>query len=123
MSAHDDGGPAFPVLKKVGPDWEARSIGGMTLRDWFASHAPIDAQDWFTPSLPPEPKEDWRVGEWRFDNYNYALEHTRKHGGVAANANATAQKQWEIEVMRQTEVQWPWAWADAMLAARKEKSR
>lgn len=55
MSAQDNGGPAFPCL------WESRGIEGMSLRDYFAAHA-------------PEPPEVWRGGdrglrdiiEWRW---------------------------------------------------------
>lgn len=35
MSAHDDGGPAFPRLS----DTRSGEFPGMTLRDWFAGQA------------------------------------------------------------------------------------
>lgn len=38
MQQHNDGGPAFPHLRKyVGPNtYEPIAEGGMSLRDWFA---------------------------------------------------------------------------------------
>lgn len=48
MSA-DNGGPAFPHEYKFGDGTAARA-DGMTLRDYFAAHA-------------PEPPNSWRGGE------------------------------------------------------------
>lgn len=44
MSAEiNDGGPAFPRLRKLdnqfNKPWVAETVGGMTLRDWFAGQA------------------------------------------------------------------------------------
>jgi hypothetical protein len=54
MSAQDNGGPAFPLHAK----------DGMTMRDYFAARAPAP-MSWFTPTIPPRPEDDWRVGERR----------------------------------------------------------
>jgi len=45
MSDKDDGGPAFPLPISVGPSGDvyhaaAWASGGMSLRDYFAAHAP-----------------------------------------------------------------------------------
>ena len=44
MSAPTDGGPAFPNAQRLFDDdtqsWVVNSVGGMTLRDWFAGKAP-----------------------------------------------------------------------------------
>lgn len=37
-----DGGPAFPRASSMDGDTEAWSQDGMSLRDYFAAHAPID---------------------------------------------------------------------------------
>jgi hypothetical protein len=43
MSAIDNGGPAFPHAQRCWDNdamsWAVHSIGGMTLRDWFAGIA------------------------------------------------------------------------------------
>lgn len=56
MSKTDDGGPAFPGVetrhgKSEGtPEWfRVFSAGGMTLRDYFATHAPSEPASWFVP--------------------------------------------------------------------------
>lgn len=30
---------------------------GMTLRDYFAAHAPAEPQSWFEPTMPPGPPD------------------------------------------------------------------
>ena len=45
MTTRDDGGPAFPERrwKNMGvtaEDWQAMNLPGMTLREYFAAHAP-----------------------------------------------------------------------------------
>ena len=39
MSSKDDGGPAFPTLKRTSQDGPPTPIRGMSLRDWFAGQA------------------------------------------------------------------------------------
>lgn len=58
----DDGGPAFPVHggalnenRDRFDDPRNQIIGGgMSLRDWFATHAP-ECPAWFTPKMPKKP--------------------------------------------------------------------
>lgn len=53
MSTKDTGGPALPSLnaEMTGIDsdgverWDTEESGGMTLRDYFAAHAPIPRED------------------------------------------------------------------------------
>lgn len=46
MTATDKtGGPAFPTLAVVGTS--AVSEGGITVRDYFATHAPDHIPDWY----------------------------------------------------------------------------
>ena len=51
------GGPAFPTVMIDKPE------GGMTLRDYFASHCPPMPEQWFNDS--PRKKSDplWHWGE------------------------------------------------------------
>jgi hypothetical protein len=84
----DDGGPA--------------SL--MTLRDYFAAHAPEIPASWFTPMRPPRPAPEWPDGADRLDSepINWADLYA-----------------WDRDSKRLTYVQWPYAWADAMIAQRK----
>ena len=45
MAEINDGGPAFPD-----PDGQANYTGGMTLRDYFAAHAPPMPEQWWKDS-------------------------------------------------------------------------
>ena len=55
-----DGGPAFPIVQEYrGYDgcWAGfETIGGMSLRDWFAGQALIGllAKDWYSPTMAAE---------------------------------------------------------------------
>lgn len=81
MSMKYDGGPAFPV------DQETTEFG-ISLRDYFAAHAPITPQSWFESSEQSQtPIETSGVRTVIYDKKKIAIE-------------------------------WPWAWADAMIEAR-----
>lgn len=45
MSAANNGGPAFPDSVAVGPAGDLYGSTGMTLRHYFAAHAPLDLDD------------------------------------------------------------------------------
>ena len=47
MSAQNDGGPAFPFDEKNGDGTHYHSHAGMSLRDHFATHAPVSITDAF----------------------------------------------------------------------------
>lgn len=108
MATINDGGPAFPR-----PTSEDRTHGdqaegnstcfgykGMSLRDYFAAHAPAVGPLWSFPVRMPcqRPKPDIVDKEWM---------------------NSKEIEAWDDEKARQKLIQWPWVWADAMLAARK----
>ena len=102
----DDGGPAFPqpggsgnpeTLKRM------RYQGGMTLRDWFAGHAPVSPLWNFTPMMPTPRPLPLPI----LDGYDLP-------------ANSDQLRAWDKESDRQAAIQWPWAWADAILAARSK---
>lgn len=82
MSAHKDGGPAFPVDNIVERDAEGRlhgkdiSSAGMSLRDYFAAHAP----------LPPETMTLQEHCAYRY-RYADAMIATRKAGASDQGAN------------------------------------
>jgi hypothetical protein len=52
MSKQNDGGPAFPLHHVAGSD-------GMSLRDYFAAHAPEEQAKWFFPVMPRKPTAPW----------------------------------------------------------------
>lgn len=109
-----------------------RCIQGMSLRDYFAAHAPAEPQTWFSPAMPLKPSsppylKDMTADErreydgWR-DAYLGAEDMTQPR--VRAYVEATeaarkAQAAWNAENIKRTCVQWPYAWADAVLEARK----
>lgn len=93
----NDGGTAFPL--------DFRDIRGMTMRDYFAAHAPTDPWPWFHPVMAtPRPASG---GE------GYP---TRTRDEIEAAEKATSA--WEEECFRQRYIQWPWAYADFMLKER-----
>ena len=101
MSAYDDE-PAFPINGAVADN----QFNGMSLRDYFAAHAPWPPQRWFKPSMPTERPEPmtYRGGA-----------RTREE----LDANGTAIQAWDEELAKQMYVQWPYAYADAVLKARQ----
>ena len=101
----ETGGPAFPfqhVKKRNGMggicDWKNHL--GMTLRDYFAAHAPAEPQPWFEPVTPPRPEAIGPVVDGWPANYQ-AIEF------------------WEKEYRKQRYIQWPYAWADAQIEERE----
>jgi hypothetical protein len=130
MSAHDDGGPAFPFVSHGGASEHQWCSGGMSLRDYFIAHAPAEPQPWFRPEMPEAPRqvhlrdapqavrdelqtseyEDW-LSESEMSPAAAEWHRTRKAAEMAVRA-------WTTEHNKQQYVQWPAAWADAMLKAR-----
>jgi hypothetical protein len=75
-----DGGPVFPTLYKVGD--VAKTEGGLTIRDWFAVHAPHPTEK----QIAAQPSN----GRTRYEiiadlNYEYAdaMIARRQIGGAA----------------------------------------
>jgi len=131
MEQINDGGPAFPVLDMG----STRTDGyGMTMRDYFAAHAPAEPQTWFHPSMPAAPESLYldkkTMDEAERNEYEYFHEffpHVKfeelktplmiEYAPKAVAAD-TALSEWRVEHEKQRQIQWPYAWADAMLAAR-----
>ncbi len=138
--------PAFPhsALLPDGPTMYTDSEG-MTLRDWFATHAPTEIPAWFThgDDLPPLPgvlyaevtleqqtgyaglsepdKEHLRQwlmdGSWDLDDHLEAI-------GNAANSAITQSRQDRDNAAQQRKadryIAWRWHYADMMIRSRQQ---
>lgn len=121
-----DGGPAFPgnETTETYNDYE-----GMSLRDYFAAHAPAAPWPWFEPTMPSPPSQpawaDLPDGPLREEARKLAIEELvdaetpEGEAWLARQRQAWFERQsWESDRVRQRLIQWPYAWADAMLAQR-----
>lgn len=114
MSKANNGGPAFP-------DWNNgyATKSGMTLRDYFAAHAPEKPQSWFKPQMNRErPAARWvsKDGSREYPSAEAAAQECRH---AYRNANELAGLAWDDEYMELQCILWPYAWADAMLKVRE----
>lgn len=113
----NDGGPAFPkhtqslAMSDAVESWVETLPGsaGMSLRDYFAAHAPTERwrHYWPTPSTP-RPDPDWAG----------IPESARQYEASPNNWKELAA--WDTEDARQYDLQWPYFYADAMLAERSK---
>ncbi|URI11039.1 hypothetical protein MW290_18900 [Aquincola tertiaricarbonis] len=123
MSAINDGGPAFPAAGMTGR--------GLSLRDYFIAHAPVEPQPWFRPTMPPAPDipaldqapQEVRE-ELEHSDYDEWLDPADMSPAARAwhEQREAAKKTfavWSQEKNKQWLVQWPSAWADEMLKARE----
>ena len=122
MEPYENGGAAFPTRHE--PEMEV----GMSLRDYFAAHAPHQPHSWFNPvmrSCPLVPSiQNIEDAATRVDVV------MAEEGGTdpeteagaawikARNHLAQEQEAWQHEFRVQRHLQWPYAWADAMLKQR-----
>lgn len=130
MSTINDGGPAFPVriptggLHANGTPEPTQIHPGMSLRDYFAAHAPSMPRDWFAPDVQVV-KEIWQTagGSPAISSANPS--HRDEYGQPIPNVltNADEVKKSWLEYQYQFEIQWPWVWADTMLAQRAKPPR
>lgn len=145
-----DGGPAFPVpdrdmahaagsaavmgvtdpaeRDRLYADAYNKAVRGMTLRDYFIAHAPVEPQPWFEPTMPKRPqfpdfgalpKEDQR--DWNNERYDYEPEKCSpalQAYGEQHSMAIKAMHEWSKEYEKQRYVQWPGAWADEQLRLR-----
>lgn len=98
--------PAFPVIGGSSP-YTQMDYEGMSIREYFAAHAPRMPQPWFRPVMPARPKRHV---------YNGLLDDS-ENARLHAEAIVAAE-QWDRARDIAAYAQWPWAWADAVLAAR-----
>ena len=95
-------------------DKDQAAMYTMTLRDYFAAHAPKEPQGWFVPNLRgiSTPTVGFKTlkkivhSSASQDEKNEAVNELNRRKAIAA---AERQKQW------------PYAWADMMLIERKRK--
>lgn len=119
------GGPAFPSRFEIrkgsnAPDGtmaesdQQHVFFGMTLRDYFAAHAPEKPQKWFTPTMPPKPDPIWPCS---LTSQHIEGCHCQESEAMPENW----QERHDYGLMAECErlLQWPYAWADAMLARRE----
>ena len=114
--------PAFPTFETV-DGWDRDSekyrehvvpVGGMSLRDYFAAHAPTKPQRWFQPVMPlPRP-------EAIFQCSGTTAHSQRCHYEYCSEKNWKELADWDTAYVVATLKQWPYAWADAMLAERSK---
>lgn len=123
---------AFPIVLN-----QQEYTEGMTLRDYFAAHAPKEVPGWFKPAMPDKPKSmaslfdhfrhnslmalyDDESGEWVDDAgevpQQFKDEVARYIESMALNFDQI--KDWHREYERQKIFQWPWTYADGMLQSR-----
>jgi hypothetical protein len=132
--------PAFPMAPTHAGGEYFSGYDGMTLRDYFATRAPVEPAPWFTGilSVPVAPKRtayklrlDWRA---KYDKRGWIDEddgfiYTDSGLTEAERAEAdeinrihaaenVAYAEWSQARAIAKTAQWPWAWADAVLAAR-----
>lgn len=132
MSNPSDGGPAFPITPMTcatcGSKLHTEPNQGMSLRDWFAGHAP-DAPEWFDFDFgEAEPKAPESVGSWAAhgdeitshrkgtDGYEKVVEYRKKEAFYRE-----AEKAWRRRRELARLSAWRFSYADAMLAAREKK--
>lgn len=127
MSAADNGGQAFPRAAGM----YANAVEGMTLRDYFAAHAPTEPQRWFLPVMATErpkfPQAIPNPTEAEAEEFNgygdwldledlkepRAIDYVKRRDEYDQQSKA-----WDVVFARELLVQWPYAWADAMLKER-----
>lgn len=90
----------------------------MSLRDYFAMHAPKEVPHWFVPKMRQKPQPKW-VGESGTE-YPHAYLAEQAEGDNYWDANHEAIQEWEKDCVISKVAQWPWFWADIQLEARKQ---
>lgn len=124
MEQKDTGGAAFPhkpeVRRQVGQNLHAVTPGdepGMTLRDYFAMHAPAEPPHWFRPKMRAKP--DSKYVDEEGNEYPNAYAAEKAVGEHFRDANQESRDDWEKDFLIERIAQWPWFWADIQLEARK----
>ena len=102
-----DGGPAFPHGPVTQEDGRTIHYLGMSLRDYFAAHAPSNPWKHFRPNYPPCPKgKEPSVFCSETGNTSYS--------------NSAERWRWQKGYDIAHTEQWPWFYADAMLSERNK---
>ena len=107
--------PAFPTTHEE-PHGMVLS-GGLTIREYFMSHAPAEPQPWFKPIMgtprPASVLSDPLTGK-TFATWQDA---EQECGDDYVNAAQAEQDEWDYQKLVAKYAQWPAAWADAVLKA------
>jgi len=94
-----------PKERQAFPSYEMGKLGGfyhtgLTLREYFAAHAPAEPAKWFEAEIEPAPPiPSGQLTPEQILEFKNKTKDWRKKYGMRHSA------------------QWPWAWADAVLAA------
>lgn len=90
-------------------------MNDITLREYFAAHAPPEPQEWFIPK-DPGPFPQLRPGA------TYCLPCRDETGACDGSADCeeirayrVVRDKWIAGKDKARCVEWPWAWADAMI--------
>jgi len=130
MSPAPTGGPAFPqndaAVNRINNE------AGMTLRDWFATHAPAQIPEWFKHAtvsweIPPhpdytkleKPEHQELARQWQQDPC-FDLPAELSWYGDKVNEHLAAKSQRKDADAAARMIQWRWHYADMML---EERSR
>jgi len=129
-----DGGAAFPTItSEENRDSQLMLVStdhpGMSLRDYFAAHAPAEPQSWYHPPEPaskrpaPQYVSDYPIPDGNPLSGGSSVRHfadaaaaERACGDCYHAANQDALDAWDQQQKKLRAIGWPWAWADAMIA-------
>lgn len=102
------GGPAFPEIVTEWPGsnyHNTHSVGGMTLRDYFAAHAP-EMPEWFKiPPTRPMPPMEFMPDDFDSD---FEVKQAKQH-----------RQEWRDEQAAAALFAWRWHYADMMVRGRE----
>ena len=124
---NDSGGSAFPEVF-TDEKWseghsnfqrDTYSAGGMTLRDYFIAHAPVEPWLIYQPVMPPRPTPGIWHNEDGSRHYSTFSAAEKECGDNCYLSNQAELDAWDVEKKFQHYAQWPAYWADAMLKARQ----
>lgn len=101
--------------ERVSADDYDHGHAGMSLRAYFAAHAPAAVPEWFE-ALPPTPRPAVpNVPD--FPLTAAGQKQAAKFEQEVATPYRAACLAWDEAHSRQRAAQWPWAWADLVLSA------
>lgn len=114
MNIQNDGGPAFARAGFTSEQTESQE--GMSLRAYFAAHAPTQVADWF------EARQDGLIPLPERDRKLQYCEGCKDESDCLGNADCQQLREFYIqdynirqENRKRRYIQWRWAYADAMI--------
>jgi len=104
------------------------SNSDISIRIYFMAHAPVEPQDWFSPTMPsPMPSllypaniKDFRLRQEILSGgekgiYAHRLSEDAMYWIAERDKAQKAAEEWTVEYRKQRLIQWPMAWATAMV--------